>query len=206
MLDGPVLHRALKRAIGGGDISKEPGTRVLISKGSTLISSPSMGNNQSHQLSAPVAQTTFSEKVTNVADAFESVHLDDASQAISEDGSLTQENLKHWESEASKVRYKYFRCSLPAYEIYHLKDPRLSLARTILNHNEISSALLSRNASIADTHVFNTQVDFVTGPTTDQKSSGRCWLFASTNVIRYSIMKKLGLKEFELSQVSVLLF
>ena len=49
-------------------------------------------------------------------------------------------------------------------------------------------------------HVFNTELDFKTGPVTDQKSSGRCWLFATTNVLRYEIMKKLNLKEFQLSQ------
>ena len=35
---------------------------------------------------------------------------------------------------------------------------------------------------------------------TNQKSSGRCWLFAATNVFRVAIMKRYNLKEFELSQ------
>ncbi len=35
---------------------------------------------------------------------------------------------------------------------------------------------------------------------TNQRSSGRCWLFASTNVFRIALMKKHNLKEFELSQ------
>jgi len=60
--------------------------------------------------------------------------------------------------------------------------------------------LQSRSAHIADVHVFNTEIDFKTGPVTNQKSSGRCWIFATTNVLRYDIMKKLKLKEFELSQ------
>jgi aminopeptidase C len=36
--------------------------------------------------------------------------------------------------------------------------------------------------------------------TEQPRASGRCWLFATTNVLRYNIMKKLNLKEFELSQ------
>ena len=35
---------------------------------------------------------------------------------------------------------------------------------------------------------------------TQQGSSGRCWLFAATNVLRVAIMKRYNLKEFELSQ------
>ncbi|KAJ7925193.1 peptidase C1B, bleomycin hydrolase [Mycena leptocephala] len=37
-------------------------------------------------------------------------------------------------------------------------------------------------------------------PITSQKSSGRCWLFASTNTMRYDVMRKLNLKDFQISQ------
>jgi len=39
-----------------------------------------------------------------------------------------------------------------------------------------------------------------TGKITDQKSSGRCWLFAALNTLRLEVMRKLNLKTFELSQ------
>jgi bleomycin hydrolase len=97
-------------------------------------------------------------------------------------GSLSLDTVSSWEASA-------------------LSDPKLQLARTILAHSDIRSALVSRSASIKDIHVFNNVVDFKTGPVTNQKSSGRCWIFATTNVMRYGIMKKLKLKEFELSQV-----
>jgi bleomycin hydrolase len=35
---------------------------------------------------------------------------------------------------------------------------------------------------------------------TNQKSSGRCWLFAATNIIREKMAKELDLENFELSQ------
>jgi bleomycin hydrolase len=35
---------------------------------------------------------------------------------------------------------------------------------------------------------------------TDQKRSGRCWIFAGTNLLRVGAMKKMNLKEFEFSQ------
>ena len=38
------------------------------------------------------------------------------------------------------------------------------------------------------------------GAVTHQKQSGRCWLFAATNVMRFGIIKKYNLENFELSQ------
>ncbi len=35
---------------------------------------------------------------------------------------------------------------------------------------------------------------------TAQKSSGRCWMFAALNVLRFQVIRKLGLDSFELSQ------
>ena len=43
----------------------------------------------------------------------------------------------------------------------------------------------------------------LTLPITDQKRTGRCWMFTSMNVLRYEIMKKRKLKEFQLSQVCI---
>jgi bleomycin hydrolase len=103
------------------------------------------------------------------------------------DGSLSLDAVSAWETSASS-------------------NPKLQLARTILSHSDIQAALTSRSARITDTHIFNNVVDFKTGPVTNQKSSGRCWIFATTNVLRYSIMKSLKLKEFQLSQVSNTVF
>lgn len=35
---------------------------------------------------------------------------------------------------------------------------------------------------------------------TNQRSSGRCWIFAATNVFRVAIQQKYKIKDFELSQ------
>ena len=43
-------------------------------------------------------------------------------------------------------------------------------------------------------------VQLVQGDVTNQENSGRCWMFASLNTMRYRIIKKLGLKTFELSE------
>ena len=38
------------------------------------------------------------------------------------------------------------------------------------------------------------------GKITNQKTSGRCWIFSALNTFRFEVMKKLKLKDFELSQ------
>lgn len=60
--------------------------------------------------------------------------------------------------------------------------------------------MTSRNAEIADQQIFNVKIPFEGAPITNQRSSGRCWLFASTNVFRVPLMKRYNLDKFELSQ------
>ena len=43
-------------------------------------------------------------------------------------------------------------------------------------------------------------VEVTQGDRTNQERSGRCWMFASLNTMRYRTIKKYGLKTFELSQ------
>lgn len=51
-----------------------------------------------------------------------------------------------------------------------------------------------------DTQIFNVAIPHEGSPVTNQRSSGRCWIFASTNVFRVAIMKKYELEKLELSQ------
>ncbi|KAF9501980.1 peptidase C1B, bleomycin hydrolase [Pleurotus eryngii] len=132
--------------------------------------------------SAPSKPTDFVEPSLDEKHFTQSLaSLNLASAPVSKDGTLSLGNVSSWESTVAA-------------------DPKAQLARTILSHSDIRSALVSRSARIADAHVFNTELDFKTGPVTNQKSSGRCWLFATTNVVRYDIMKKLNLSDFQFSQ------
>lgn len=47
---------------------------------------------------------------------------------------------------------------------------------------------------------FAFSIDLPTLPVTDQKSSGRCWIFSALNVLREVVAKKCNLQQFELSQ------
>ena len=51
-------------------------------------------------------------------------------------------------------------------------------------------------------HSFSIRLD--DWPVTNQKSSGRCWMFAGLNLLRAGAIKKMNVKEFEFSQNYVL--
>ncbi|KAK0390830.1 hypothetical protein NLU13_0333 [Sarocladium strictum] len=81
-----------------------------------------------------------------------------------------------------------------------LNDPKNRLALTALSSANPRQVLTSIPTEIADQHIYNIKIPFEGGPITNQRSSGRCWLFASTNVFRVAIMKRYNLENFELSQ------
>ena len=49
-------------------------------------------------------------------------------------------------------------------------------------------------------HIYNRKVETEGKPVTNQKSSGRCWLFACLNVARQPFAKQFSLEDFEFSQ------
>ncbi|CAG8650928.1 36447_t:CDS:2 [Racocetra persica] len=78
-------------------------------------------------------------------------------------------------------------------------DPKNRLALSAICNDDMTKVLLNRDAAIKDVHVFSEKIQ-LEGKATNQKSSGRCWLFAATNVLRLLVMKKYKLEDFELSQ------
>lgn len=81
-----------------------------------------------------------------------------------------------------------------------LEDPKNKLALNALQSNNANAILQNSKAVVSDSQVFNLSIPFEGAPITNQRSSGRCWLFASTNVFRVAVMKKYKLEKFELSQ------
>ena len=69
-----------------------------------------------------------------------------------------------------------------------------------MSHQNPKAVLTSVPAEVADQQIFNIKIPFEGAPITNQRSSGRCWLFASTNVFRVALMKRYRLESFELSQ------
>ena len=72
------------------------------------------------------------------------------------------------------------------------------LATLALSKSELSSVAFSSKGANAMRQKFSVEVP--TLEVTNQKSSGRCWLFAATNVLRERIAQARNLENFELSQ------
>lgn len=74
-----------------------------------------------------------------------------------------------------------------------------AILRHALSNNEIESVVRSKDEPSSLDYTFS--IDIKTLPATDQKSSGRCWIFSACNVLREMIAKKLNIKDqFEISQ------
>ena len=75
-------------------------------------------------------------------------------------------------------------------------------ANAIREHAVVKSGLQAaaenQQENIDNPMLFSIEIE--TGKITNQKSSGRCWLFAALNTMRFEIMQKLNLETFELSQ------
>ncbi len=81
------------------------------------------------------------------------------------------------------------------------KDLHHQLATTVLKNINADDALLNKTRlQEQDVRVFNTKLSVDCTPVTNQRASGRCWLFAATNHLRVNVVKELQLKDFELSQ------
>lgn len=78
------------------------------------------------------------------------------------------------------------------------------IAMNAVTANGIHNA--AKNVEAAKTNQFGFSIEIDAGEVCDQKQSGRCWMFASYNVMRLEVMKKLNLKNMELSQNYPLFF
>ncbi len=67
-----------------------------------------------------------------------------------------------------------------------------------VSNNDIRELAFDREFFNGHDHLFNFKIE--TKGITDQKSSGRCWLFAGFNVMRPAVMEKYELAEFEFSE------
>jgi len=67
-----------------------------------------------------------------------------------------------------------------------------------VSNNQISNLVLNREFLNKHNDYFSNKIE--TKGITDQKSSGRCWLFAGLNVLRPRVIKKFKLSDFEFSQ------
>jgi len=79
-------------------------------------------------------------------------------------------------------------------------DPLRKLAQNACTRSDLKSVMVNRERSTQYNHNYSVKVDPQL-KVTNQKASGRCWMFAALNVARAPLIKKYKLEEdFEFSQ------
>ena len=77
-------------------------------------------------------------------------------------------------------------------------EPAYTVAMNAVTANGVDASAKNFGAKAKYQHSFNVEVE--SGKACNQKQSGRCWMFASLNVMRLDVMEKLNLENMELSQ------
>lgn len=67
-----------------------------------------------------------------------------------------------------------------------------------VTHNGLLASLETRKSAVENTPVFS--LDLTKDKVTNQKASGRCWMFAALNTFRHKMIAGFQLENFELSQ------
>lgn len=84
------------------------------------------------------------------------------------------------------------------------QNPALQVAMNAVTKNGINASAVNPYAAAQYPHAYNIYID--AGEITNQKQSGRCWMFASLNVMRLQVMNKLNIANMELSQSYTLFY
>lgn len=80
----------------------------------------------------------------------------------------------------------------------YLANPSLQATENAVTHNGLLKSLETRQSAIDNDYVFS--IDLTTDAVSNQKASGRCWMFAALNTFRHKLISDFKLENFELSQ------
>jgi bleomycin hydrolase len=77
-------------------------------------------------------------------------------------------------------------------------NPSYRQAQNAITRNSVDDVALNNRVVFNTDHTFSIALD--DWGVTDQKQTGRCWMFAGLNLLRFSARRALGVKEVEFSQ------
>ena len=77
-------------------------------------------------------------------------------------------------------------------------NPKFAAMENAISHNGLLTSLEKRSAAVENTPIFS--LDLTKDKVSDQKASGRCWMFAALNTFRHKMIAGFQLEDFELSQ------
>jgi bleomycin hydrolase len=89
--------------------------------------------------------------------------------------------------------------NITAWQTAFIALPMNLMMQNVITQNPLQDIAINRNSFQQTEHIFSHQIE-PRSKITNQKSSGRCWLFAALNIMRIDMMKEYDLKEFEFSQ------
>lgn len=93
---------------------------------------------------------------------------------------------------------------LESYKSNFVGSESKMLAMNAAAVNGLVKSATSNEALRQNRHSYSLELN--QGKITNQKQSGRCWMFAAMNVMRFDIIKKLNLEDIELSQNYILFY
>lgn len=77
-------------------------------------------------------------------------------------------------------------------------DPMNRILMNAIKKNGVQAVAMNQDVPVAMQYTFSHEIK--TGEITNQKQSGRCWLFAALNTLRQHVMRHCDLESFEFSQ------
>jgi len=77
-------------------------------------------------------------------------------------------------------------------------NSKFAAMENAISHNGLLASLEKRSAAVENIPVFS--LDLTKDKVSDQKASGRCWMFAALNTFRHKMIAGFQLEDFELSQ------
>ncbi|MCF6161348.1 C1 family peptidase [Furfurilactobacillus milii] len=101
-------------------------------------------------------------------------------------------------SEAELTRPVLDAATIADLQADYAKQPQAAILERAVTKNGVKAASWDNHAATRLNRAFSIEVD--TGAVSNQKHSGRCWLFATLNTLRHSMAKQYKVKDFELSQ------
>ncbi|MGT2721821.1 aminopeptidase C [Streptococcus porcinus] len=85
-------------------------------------------------------------------------------------------------------------------EVYknYLNNPKYRAIENAITNNGLLKSLKTRQSEVDNDFVFS--IDLTKDLVSNQKASGRCWMFAALNTFRHQLISNFKLENFELSQ------
>ena len=103
-----------------------------------------------------------------------------------------------FDEKGKSMKHKLTMAEIAKFQQEYEKQPRNRVAELAVVNNGVQKASFNNEGVRKLNRTFS--IEIPTDNVTDQKQSGRCWLFAALNTLRHGFAKKQNAKNFTFSQ------